>query len=378
MARSRIGPAPVVGFATGSDVRHWPPVEPARRQRCSAPGARASSAPCRPVRLPGERLPRCSTAGLSPEGPGGGLTSPSRRRPRLPFSLADLVGPLRRLPGAAAGATLPGWLQGNPGPPRLGQADGDGLLRRARSVLPVPDVVHLLVNELPGRGRRALSFPEVLPRLLHGSLLGHDESSSVPGGWESCFEVARVRRLEQSGPAPGRLLGDGERRGSGENRWRSMQRSRVGRPRGAWSPRGGLMALEYAFEMAASSIRFGRGVTREIGMDLAEMRGPEGDGPQRRPSREAAAGGHRPPEPPGQPRSRRCTLRSGPGRADRRVVPGGDRLRGRGPIRRLRRRRRRLEHRHGQGGQPVRHLSRGVPRPMSIRRSARGGRSPGG
>ena len=32
------------------------------------------------------------------------------------------------------------------------------------------------------------------------------------------------------------------------------------------------MALEYAFEMAASSIRFGRGVTREIGMDLAEMR----------------------------------------------------------------------------------------------------------
>src|SRR6266849_5043179 len=32
------------------------------------------------------------------------------------------------------------------------------------------------------------------------------------------------------------------------------------------------MALEYAFELAASSIRFGAGVTREIGMDLAEMR----------------------------------------------------------------------------------------------------------
>src|SRR5882672_9390006 len=31
------------------------------------------------------------------------------------------------------------------------------------------------------------------------------------------------------------------------------------------------MTLEYAFELASSSIRFGRGVTREIGMDLAEM-----------------------------------------------------------------------------------------------------------
>src|SRR3981189_3891496 len=31
------------------------------------------------------------------------------------------------------------------------------------------------------------------------------------------------------------------------------------------------MALEYAFGLASSSIRFGPGVTREVGMDLAEM-----------------------------------------------------------------------------------------------------------
>jgi len=34
----------------------------------------------------------------------------------------------------------------------------------------------------------------------------------------------------------------------------------------------GPMSHEYAFEMAASSIRYGAGVTREVGMDLAEMR----------------------------------------------------------------------------------------------------------
>ena len=170
------------------------------RSSGSAPAAGPPTAPCgRAPCLGGERLPRCSAAGLSPEGPGGGQTSSVSTeisasafpdRPRRPAS-----------PTAACG----GWCdpsgvasRGTPALRALDRPMAMACFVERAPCFPVPDVVHLLVNELPGRGRRALSFPEVLPRLLHGSLLGHDENSSVSGGWESCVEGARVRRLEQS------------------------------------------------------------------------------------------------------------------------------------------------------------------------------------
>ena len=120
------------------------------------------------------------------------------------------------------------------------------------------------------------------------------------------------------------------------------------------------MRWETAFTMEASSIKFGPGVTREVGHDMSQwgvrrvmvVTDPylAGNEPVSRRARGAAGCG-----------DRGGAVRSGPGRADGRVVPGRHRVRRRGAIRRLCRRRRGLEHRYGQGGQPVRHLSRGVP-----------------
>jgi len=144
-----------------------------------------------------QRLPRCGAVRLTTEGPGGRPAPPPRGGPRLSPALTDLVGPLRRPPGPTAGASLLRGFQGNAGPPRLREANRDGLLRRTCTVLPVADVVHLLVDELAGRGRGSLSFPEILLRLLHSSLVGHDEHSSVlEGGSPHALEQGSVTRPE--------------------------------------------------------------------------------------------------------------------------------------------------------------------------------------
>ena len=54
------------------------------------------------------------------------------------------------------------------------------------------------------------------------------------------------------------------------------------------------MSKDIAFEMAVSSVRFGVGVTREVGMDLAEMGAQLVLVAHRPVRREARAGAHRP------------------------------------------------------------------------------------
>ena len=119
------------------------------------------------------------------------------------------------------------------------------------------------------------------------------------------------------------------------------------------------MRYETAFSMEASGIKFGPGVTREVGHDMRQWGARRvmvvtdpylaGSEPVLRVLESLRAAGIE------------AVL------FDRvRVEPtdesfrDGHRLRRGGAIRRLRRRRRGLEHRHGQGGQPVRHLSGGV------------------
>ena len=102
--------------------------------------------------------------------------APPGRGAWRPAALADLV---RAFGGAARpGAGAPGrrWLQRHTGAPRLGQPDGDRLLRRARAVFALPDVLHLLADELTRGGGRCLPRAKVALRLFQRRLTWHEEN----------------------------------------------------------------------------------------------------------------------------------------------------------------------------------------------------------
>src|SRR2546421_6659555 len=79
-------------------------------------------------------------------------------------------------PRGARGAPLRRRLEPHAGAPRLGQADGDRLLGRARAVLALPHVLDLLADELAGLRRRRLALPLRLMRSLDRLLLRHRPS----------------------------------------------------------------------------------------------------------------------------------------------------------------------------------------------------------
>src|SRR5439155_26472787 len=83
---------------------------------------------------------------------------------------------LRTAPRGARGAPLRRRLEPHAGAPRLGQADGDRLLGRARAVLALPHVLDLLADELAGLRRRSLALPLRLMRSLDRLLLRHHPS----------------------------------------------------------------------------------------------------------------------------------------------------------------------------------------------------------
>src|SRR5438045_4327502 len=98
----------------------------------------------------------------------------------------------------------------------------------------------------------------------------------------------------------------------------------------------GLMQKAFAFEMAVSSVRFGVGVTREVGMDLKELGAKlamvVADPIVARlpPVRTVVDSLER----------RLCALRPRPRRTERRIISRRDCVRPRAAVRRVRRRRR--------------------------------------
>jgi hypothetical protein len=119
--------------------------------------------------VPGECPRRCGRTSLPPEGALDG--GRSTRRGTFPGALCTSGArcALRRRSGRPA---LGPWhLHARVS--RLRQADGDGLLGRSRTMLPLADVVYLLSNELARLSGRRFSFTPVASCAGNCFFLGH-------------------------------------------------------------------------------------------------------------------------------------------------------------------------------------------------------------
>ena len=103
---------------------------------------------------------RSGGVSLSLQSLGGPPGAPCRGL-TLGLTLSFVVIPFSLPSDACGGFAAARRLQLHPCPPRLGQTDRDGLLRRRCSVFTFADVVHFLSNEFSCLGARRLSFTRI-------------------------------------------------------------------------------------------------------------------------------------------------------------------------------------------------------------------------
>src|SRR5262249_35395429 len=104
--------------------------------------------------------------------PGDRTPASRRRSSRLTTMLTDVVRALRGRARTGRHATFR-RTQRHAGASRLRQPDRDGLLRRARAVLPLANVMHLFANELARCGGWLAAATQVSFRSAHGVAIRH-------------------------------------------------------------------------------------------------------------------------------------------------------------------------------------------------------------
>src|SRR5579872_6539755 len=153
----------------------------------------------RPLGLPGERFMRGRASRLALQH-ARDRARHARAATRLPLALPDLIS----IPGAFARARLRLALLRRPKrhacAARLRKADRDRLLRRARAMLALANLVDLFPDELACLRARRLPFSPVASRFLDGFFLRHCQSPAP----ESFFQTAVPRSSSNAGGAAGR------------------------------------------------------------------------------------------------------------------------------------------------------------------------------